>query len=384
MIRRVLGIGCIGSLVLGLLVAAQAMANADGSVRLKDLARLASVKDDALVGYGIVTGLAGTGDSSRNVATMQSVHNMLLRFGVNVPANKLRSRNSAAVMITTMLPPYAQVGDKLDVNVTSMGDARSLVGGTLMLTPLAMSDRAIYAIAQGPLLVGGFSYDLNGNLIQKNHPTAAYIPDGAIVDRAVDTVIINNAGTVQYKLYEPDFETATRIVDSLATVLGDGKAKAVDAARIDVFVPEAQRDELVRFLTQVERIAVVPDAPSRVVVNERTGTVVAGGNVVISPITVTHGNLNVAISSDFFVSQPFGVGNIIIDSEFSEVSTQVVPDTSIEVSEDTAVSVSLPQGSNVADLVAALNKVRASSRDMITILQGIKRAGALHAELIIQ
>ncbi|MBV1787729.1 flagellar basal body P-ring protein FlgI [Marinobacterium sp. D7] len=362
----------------------EASANTKGSVRLKDLARLASVKDSALVGYGIVTGLAGTGDSTRNSATLQSVHNMLLRFGLNVPTDQVRSRNAAAVMVTATLPAYSQSGDKLDVNVTSIGDARSLVGGTLLLTPMAMSDRDIYAMAQGPLSVGGFSYDLNGNVVQKNHPTAAHIPDGATVDRSVNTAIVNGDGKVVYKLHRPDFETASRIVDSLSRVIGAGNAKALDAARIEIRVPGNKPTELVSFLTQIERIEVVPDSHLMVVVNERTGTVVSGAEVVISPVTVAHGNLNVAISTEYQVSQPFGVGNVIIDSDFAGVRTEVVPKTSINVEEQQTVSVSLPQGSKVSDLVTALNKVHASSRDIITILQGIKRAGALHAELIIQ
>ncbi len=353
-------------------------------VRIGDLARLVTVKDTALVGYGVVTGLAGTGDSPRNAATMQSVRNMLLRFGVNVDADKLRARNSAAVMITTTLPPYSQPGDKLDVNVTSIGDARSLLGGTLMLTPLAMADRDIYAMAQGPLSVGGLSYDLIGNLIQKNHPTAAHIPGGATVNRLLDTQILDSSGIALYKLLEPNFETANRIVDSLSVVLGSGHAKARDAARVEIFVPENKRSDVVRFLTLVEKTEVVPNTPSRVVVNERTGTVVSGGNVVISPITVTHGNLNVAISTEFMVSQPLFIGNEIIRSDLSNVSTQVVPQTTVEVTEQDPVSVSLPQGAKVAELVGALNKVKATSRDIITILQGIKRAGALHAELVIQ
>ncbi len=375
-----LSIGLVG---LSLSVVA-VPAEQEGSVRIKDLARLATLKDNALVGYGIVTGLAGTGDSGRNAATLQSVRNMLLRFGVNVQPDKVRTRNAAAVMVTATLPPYAQAGDKLDVNVTSLGDARSLLGGTLMQTPLAMADRDVYALAQGPLSVGGFSYDLNGNLIQKNHPTAAHIPGGATVDRSTDTLIFDDSGIVQYKLNEPDFETADRIVAALDKVLGNGKARAVDAARVEVKVPETERADFVGFLTRVESTEVVPDAPARVVVNERTGTVVSGGNVVISPITVTHGNLTVAISTEFMVSQPFGVGNAIVRSDFPEVRTEVVPQTSIEVKEDTPVSVSLPQGTRVADLVAALNKVKVSSRDVITIFQGIKRAGALHAELVIQ
>lgn len=357
---------------------------ASGGVRIGDLARLASVKDNAIVGYGIVTGLAGTGDSPRNAATLQSVRNMLLRFGVNVESARLRARNSAAVMVTATLPPYSESGDKLDVNVTSMGDARSLVGGTLVLTPLAMADRHIYAMAQGPVSVGGFRYDLNGNLIQKNHPTAAHIPNGATVTRDVMTAVMEPNGIVLYKLYEPNFETTNRIVDTLNAVLGSGVAKAKDAARFEIYVSEEKRNDIVRFLTKVEKIVVVPLTPARVVVNERTGMVISGGNVVVSPVTITHGNLSVAINTDFSVSQPVLIGNEVNAGGFPNVRTQVIPHTTVEVAENEAVSVTLPKGSKVEDLVTALNKVRATSRDIITILQGIKRAGALHAELVIQ
>jgi len=308
----------------------------------------------------------------------------LLRFGVQVDTDKVRARNSAAVMVTATLPPYSSPGDKLDVNVTSIGDARSLVGGTLMMTPLAMADRDIYALAQGSLSVGGFSYDLNGNLVQKNHPTAAHIPNGATVNRPVETVIADSSGAVFYKLYDPDFETANRVVDSINAVLGSASARAMNPALIQIKIPEIKRNEIVRFLTVVERTEVVPDLPSRVVVNERTGMVVSGSKVVISPVTVTHGNLSVAINTDYSVSQPFGIGNVFVDSDLSNVGTQVIPHTSVEVTEKEPVSVSLPQGAKVGDLVAALNKVKASSRDIITILQGVKSAGALHAELIIQ
>jgi flagellar P-ring protein precursor FlgI len=375
------------SLLLGVVLfcgPAQSATRDDQGVRIGDLARLAAVRDNAIVGYGIVTGLAGTGDSTRNAVTLQSVRNMLLRFGVNVQSDQLRARNSAAVMVTATLPPYSEKGDKLDVNVTSMGDARSLLGGTLVLTPLATPDRNIYAMAQGPVSVGGFSYDMNGNLVQKNHPTAAHIPNGATVSRQVNTTIIDASGTVLYKLYEPNFETANRIVDSLNAVLGAGTARARDAARVEVFVPQARRNDIVRFLTRVESTEVVPVEPARVVVNERTGTVVSGGNVVVSPVTVTHGNLSVAISTEYSVSQPTIVGNWITGGGLPNVQTQVVPDTTVNVTEEQPVSVSLPTGSKVEDLVAALNKVKATSRDIITILQGIKRAGALHAELVIQ
>lgn len=366
------------AICVSLLLSAAVQAKTEG-VPLKELSRLGSAKDNALVGYGIVTGLAGTGDSSRSAPTLQSIKNILLRFGVNVPVDTVRSRNSAAVMVTTMLPAYAQPGDKLDVNVSSMGDARSLVGGTLLLTHLIGPNDEIYALAQGPVSVGGFSYDLNGNMVQKNHPTAASIPGGAMVERDVNTQLMAADGYVQYILHDPDFATAGRIANSLNQELGVGRAQAIDAARIRIRVEPEDRNNMVAFLTRVESISVIPDLPSRIVVNERTGTVVSGGDVRISPVTITHGDLRVAISTEYVVSQPFLVRNT-----GAGVRTQVVPNTSVEVVEDTPINVSLPNETSVADLVSALNKVKASSRDVITILQGIKRAGALHAELIIQ
>jgi flagellar P-ring protein precursor FlgI len=366
--------------VFTLLFTSLVSAATERSVRIKDLARLASLEEQSIVGYGVVTGLAGTGDSTRNSATMQSIKNMLMRFGLNVSTEDIRSRNAAAVMVTATLSPYSQTGDKIDVNVTSLGDARSLVGGTLMMTPLALPNREIYALAQGPLSVGGYSYDLNGNLIQQNHPTAAHIPDGAKVNRDIESVLAEG-GSVEYKLFDPDFETANRIVDALNKQFGE-VAIAANAAKIEIQVPKEQQAHLVRFLTLVEKTKVVPDSRARVIVNERTGTVVSGGDVVISPITISHGNLNVAISTEYSVSQPFN-NSIVVDSSVN-ATTQVVPKTTIDVVEQKPMTLSLPEGAKVVDLVSALNKVRATSRDTITILQSIKRAGALHAELVIQ
>lgn len=366
----------------GLLGQALILASTAGAavgVQIKDLCRLSTDKDNALVGYGIVTGLASTGDSPRSGATMQSIKNILLGFGVNVPVSDVHSRNAAAVMVTTTLPPYAQQGDKLDINVTSLGDARSLLGGTLLLTHLVGPDQKIYALAQGPVSVGGFSYDLNGNVVQKNHPTAASVPGGATVERSMNAVLMDASGAVEFVLHEPDFATADRIVDALDELLGAGKAHALDAARIKVTVPEGDRSNVVGFLSRVESMEVMPDLPARVVINERTGTVVAGGNVRIAPVTITHGDLNVAISTEFAVSQP-----VLLFEPRNDIRTQVVPKTDITVEEEGGINVSLPKHSTVAELVAALNKVKASSRDIITILQGVKRAGALHAELIIQ
>lgn len=352
---------------------------AEDGIRIKDLARLGSARDNALVGYGLVTGLAGTGDSPRSTATQQSISNTLLRFGVNVPTDHLRSRNAAAVMVTTTLPAYARPGDKLDVNVTTLADARSLVGGTLLLTHLIGPDGRIYALAQGPLSVGGFHYDLNGNLVQKNHPTSASIPDGATVERSVDAPIADARGTVEFVLDAPDFTTANRIADALNGSFGFSTAQAIDARRVEILVPQSRQSNVVSFITDAENLVIAPDQRAKIVINERTGTVVSGGNVRISPVSITHGNLKVAISTEFIVSQPMAV----IETG-PGVRTAVVPQTAIEATEAGSVSVTLPVESSVGDLVGALNRVRATSRDIITILQAIKRAGALHAELIIQ
>ncbi len=373
----------VATLLLCVLLSSNAYAESAGvGVKIKDLSRISSAKENSLVGYGIVTGLAGTGDSSRSLATLQSVKNILQKFGVNVPLDEMRSRNAATVMVTATLPAYVQIGNKVDVNVTSMGDARSLVGGTLLLTHLLGADQKIYALAQGPVSVGGYSYDLNGNITQKNHPTAAHIAGGAMVERRLDIDLVGADNTIEYYLYEPDFATADRIAKALQALVGPDNAWAVDAARVKISLGashNSRQKNLVPLISKIENTFVVPDRPSRVVVNERTGTVVAGGEVRIAPITITHGDLNVAISTEFVVSQPFSV---IGTGE--GVRTQVIPQTDIAIDEEQGIAVSLPNHSTVAELVAALNKVRASSRDIITILQGVKRAGALHAELIIQ
>lgn len=351
----------------------------DSTVRIKELCRLAGSKDNALVGYGIVTGLAGTGDSLRSAATLQSIKNILLRFGVNVPMSDVKSRNAAAVMVTANLPAYAQPGDKLDVNVTSMGDARSLVGGTLVLTHLNGPNDKIYALAQGPVSVGGFRYDMNGNLVQKNHPTAANIPDGATVERSVHTQLLDGDGFVELVLFNPDFSTAERIAQSLQKRFGVENAYAVDAARVKVYVPTSERKRIVSFITKVESQSIVPDTRAKIIVNERTGTVVSGGDVRISPTTITHGDISVTITTDSEVSQPS-----FIHGFNPNVRTVVVPNTDIEVMENATINVMMPDDTSIAELVSALNRVKATSRDVIVILQALKRAGALHAELIIQ
>lgn len=349
------------------------------SVQIKDLCRLSSSKENALVGYGLVTGLAGTGDSSRSTATMQSIKNTLQRFQVSVPIEDTRSRNVAAVMVAATLPPYAPVGSKLDINVTSMGDARSLVGGTLLLTHLIGADNKIYALAQGPISVGGYSYDLNGNVVQKNHVTAAQISGGAIVERSLQSSLLDENGNLEYFLYDPNFATANEVAKTLKQMFGADNAWAVDAARVKVFLPESQRRDVVGVISRIEDAYVEPEIQARVVINERTGTVVAGSHVRIAPVTITHGDLNVSIATDYSVSQP---GLVFRGGE--RISTEVIPHTEIEINEEIGSVIQLPNDSTIAELVTALNKVKASTRDVITILQGIKRAGALHADLVIQ
>jgi flagellar P-ring protein precursor FlgI len=351
------------------------------SVRIKEISRIAGAHDNSLVGYGLVVGLAGTGDSSRSRATTQSVLNALSNFGVNVSESDISSRNVAAVMVTAEMPAFSDVGTKIDVNASSLGDARSLVGGTLLLAPLRGADNQVYALAQGPISVGGYKYDFNGNLIQKNHPTVGIISMGATIERYVSSSVIKEDGTLSVVLNSADYTTANRVEDAINKVLGGDFASAVHAGRVDVLVPENMKSG-VKLMSMLENIEVKPDVVARVVVNERTGTVVAGGNVRIDDVTISHANIKVAISTEFTASQPqfvklFGQGG-------SDISTVVVPNTDIEVNEDKGGAVSLPSGATISDMVTALQKIHASTRDIITILQAIKRAGALHAELVIQ
>ena len=366
-------------LTAALLVAGAVGAN-DAGVRLKDLGRIDGVRDNMIVGYGVVTGLAGTGDSSKSQATLQSIVNTLQAFGVNVTTSQLSTRNVAGVMVVATLPAYARPGDKLDVNVTSVGDARSLTGGTLLMMPLYGPDKALYALAQGPLSVGGYKYELNGNSVQRNHPTAGTISEGATVEKNVAAQIIKDDHQIDVLLADPDYTTASRVAEAINANMQIPVAHAVDAGRVAIEVPAGDRDRLVDFVARVENTIVQPDQRARVVVNERTGTVVSGADVRISAVTVTHGNLRVAISTDYLVSQPNGV----YVRPGPSISTQVVPQTRVEVNEEGVNVVTLPSDTRVADLVQALNRIKTNTRDVIAVLQSIKAAGALHAELILQ
>ncbi|MBI3900285.1 MAG: flagellar basal body P-ring protein FlgI [Gammaproteobacteria bacterium] len=362
------------------LACALATHGALAGVRIKDLGRIDGVRDNMVVGYGIVTGLAGTGDSARSQVTLQTISNALREFGVVVNLSQLNSRNVAGVMVTATLPSYARAGDKIDVNVSSMGDARSLSGGTLLMMPLYGPDRKIYALAQGPLSIGGFKYDQNGNVVQRNHPTAGVISEGATIEVGVDTHIVKDDGQIGLLLFDPDHTTASRIAGAINENYGKNIANALDAGRVAIRLPDEESTHLVNFVSRIENISIEPDQRARVVVNERTGTVVSGGDVRISAVTVTHGNLRVAIVTDYQVSQP---GGVLVEPS-GNVRTETVPQTRIDVQEDSLSSVSLPAGTRVSELIGALNRIKTNTRDVINILQSIKRAGALHAELIVQ
>ncbi len=350
----------------------------DAATRLKELARIEGVRDNDIVGYGIVVGLAGTGDSARSRATMQSVTNALTAFGININIDDVNSRNVAAVIVTAKLPPFSQTGDKIDINVSSMGDARSLVGGTLLMTPLKAVNEKVYAIAQGQVSVGGFKFDFNGNVVQKNHPTVGRIPDGALVERSTVAELVNEDGFISVLLDSPDFTTANRIKTALNTALGDSSASALHAGKVAVSVPSGKYD-LVELITTIENVKLTPDKVAKVVINERTGTVVAGGDVRIDDVTISHGEIKVIISTQYTASQPG-----FIRQTGAGIRTAIVPNSDIQVTEMTAPFVDLPSGASISDLVAALRQIKTSTRDVISILQGIKTAGALHAQLIIQ
>lgn len=358
-----------------------APASAQGeSIRVKDLGKVQGWRDNALVGYGIVTGLAGTGDSPSNRSTRQALANVLSQFNQTIAPEQIQSRNVAAVMITAALPATAREGDGLDVTVTSAGDARSLLGGALLLTPLKAPNGRVYALAQGSLSVGGYRYDTNGNVVQKNHPTVGSIPGGATVEVAMPARAPGLQSNVTFVLSEPDYTTADRVAAAINNQFGEALAKARDASGIEISVPEAERQSLVSFLARIESVRVEPDRRAKVVVNERTGTVVSGGDVRISRIALSHGDLRVSIAAETSVSQPLIAG---FGQAPAGVRTAVVTNSRVDVSESAGTGF-VAAGTTVADLVQALARLRTNTRDIISILRAVKAAGALHAELVVQ
>ena len=341
-----------------------------GSTRIKDVAKVQGVRSNQLVGYGLVVGLAGTGDSTKSTFTIQSVANMLKSFGVNVSSAQMQPKNVAAVMITAQLPPFVKPGDTIDINVSSVGDAKSLQGGILLQAPLKAANGGIYAVGQGALSVGGFAAGGGGASQQKNHPTAGTISNGAIVERDVPVKIEDN-GTISLVLFQPDFTTANRIAEAISYQYGS-IASAQDPGTVVVRVPQNYRGELVSFVASIEDLPVTPDSVAKVVINERTGTVVMGSNVTIDKVAVAQGGLTVTIGKTTEVSQP---------EPFSGGSTVVTNNRTVDVKEQKSNLIVLPASSNVSDVVNALNAVgRDASRRYFDTAgnKGCRRASRRH------
>jgi flagellar P-ring protein FlgI len=352
-------------IVLGMGVAA----NADQTLRLKDIAKIEGERSNQLVGYGLVVGLDGTGDTQQALFTVQSVANMLQKFGITVATNKMKVKNVAAVMITASLPPFVRPGSKIDVLVSSLGDAKSLQGGTLLQTPLQAADGSVYAVAQGSLSIGGFTAGGGGSSVTKNHPTAGRIPDGAIVEREV-AATLSDGKSINVLLSNPDFATAASISKAINDKLGAGTASALDAATVRVAIGDPQN--LVSLIADIGELTVTQSTIAKVVVNERTGTVIIGSSVRLSPVALSHGNLSVEITTENQVSQPAPV---------STGKTAVVQQKTVQATEQNQNLMVLNAGSTLEDLVRGLNELKVTPRDIIAILQALKEAGALHAEL---
>ncbi|MBR3745625.1 MAG: flagellar basal body P-ring protein FlgI [Selenomonadaceae bacterium] len=338
--------------------------------RIKDIAKVQGVRSNQLLGYGLVVGLPGTGDSDDTLKMIQSTVSLLRSFGITVQAADLDSDNVAAVMVTATLPPFVREGDTIDVVVSSMGDADSIQGGVLLQTPLRAANGDVYAVAQGSISTGGFMAGRGNNRATKNFPTAGSIPNGAIVERTLEDDIGRN-GQISLSLSSSDFTTASRITNAINATYGN-VAHAANPGRIDINVPGFYRANIVEFVASIEELPVVPDNIAKVVVNERTGTIVMGGNVTVDECAITQGGLSIRITSDTDISQP---------SPFSYGTTMVKKEAAANAREELSSSVVLPATTSVSDIIGALNAVGATPRDCISILQAMKAAGAIHAVL---
>jgi flagellar P-ring protein FlgI len=341
--------------------------------RLKELVSIEGVRDNQLIGYGLVVGLKGTGDRQQTLFSAQSLANLLQQMGVATNPAILRVANTAAVMVTATLPPFAQPGVHIDVTASAIGDSPNLQGGTLLLTSLKGVDGQVYAISQGPVVTGGFSAGRSGNAQTVNHPTVGRVPGGATIERPAPTV--SPVGRVKLQLTQPDFMTAQRISAVINDKFADGKpplAKAENSALVAVTIPPDYASRTVEFIADVEALQVQADRAARVVINERTGTIVMGKEVRVSPVAIMHGNLTVEIQTVNTVSQP---------APLSQGQTAVVPQVGLTAKEEKSRSLVLKQGATVEELVRALGSIGSTPRDVIAILQSLRAAGALEADI---
>lgn len=357
---------------IGLLALAALPAETSGT-RLKDLVSIEGVRDNQLVGYGLVVGLNGTGDKSQTVFSPQSLTNLLARMGIQVNPTAILVKNTAAVLVTADLPPFAQPGTRIDISVAAIGDSTNLRGGVLILTTMKGPDGQVYAAAQGSVVTGGFVAGRGGSTQTVNHPTAGRIPNGAIVEKLAPSV--EPEGHIKLQLRLADFTTASRVSDAINKRFGNdgaGPARAENSALISVETPAIYKTNVVEFLKEIENLTVEADRPAKIVINERTGTIVMGKDVRIAPVAILHGALTVEIQTNLITSQP---------ELLSPGQTTVTPQTNVVAKEEKARNIILKQGASVEELVRALTAIGSTPRDIIAILQNLKTAGALEAEL---
>jgi flagellar P-ring protein precursor FlgI len=374
------------SLLAMLLLSEKSFANS----RLKDIVSVKGVRENQLIGYGLVVGLKGTGDSKKEFTGL-SMSQMLRQMGVAVQESQIESKNVAAVVVTATLPPFARVGQKIDVSVASIGDAKSLQGGTLLMTPLRGGDRAVYAVAQGPILVGGFGEASGASGSSKNHPTVGILSGGALVEKEVN-IDFSNRNAIRLALHNPDFTTAARVAKTVNRELGGIFARARDSATVDVMVPYDFEGGVVEMLALIERLSIEADNKARVVINERTGTIVMGESVRINTVAIAHGNLTLEVRNRETTTtrpadsaiQPVAGQREGVQSE-SQINggliTETVKETSIQHGESGDKLITVPKGATLGEVVKGLNALGVTPRDLISILQAMRAQGALQAEL---
>jgi flagellar P-ring protein precursor FlgI len=359
------------SLLMGLALTLATPITDAKAIRIKELATFEGVRVNQITGYGLVVGLNGTGDKDQTGFTRQSLSNLLKRMDLTIAPSALKVKNVAAVMVTADLPPFVKPGTKIDILVSSIGDATSLQGGTLLVTSLKGLDDQVYAMAQGPLSVGGFAITGQAATVQKNHPTVGRIVQGATVEREVP-IRWQGKESLSVKLGQPDFTTAARVAEAINESLPGASAKPLDASTIELSIPQNFRENLAVLVAELENLSVEPDYVGKVIIDERTGTVVVGENVKLSTVAVAHGTLSVQIREGVQVSQP---------GPFSDGETVANPTTEINVEEGADNLLLIERSTNINDVVKALNAIGVTPRDLIMIFQAIKAAGALHGEL---
>jgi flagellar P-ring protein precursor FlgI len=356
-----------------LLITTLTAADAIHVTRLKDLVEIEGVRDNQLIGYGLVVGLKGTGDKQQTIFSTQSLTNLLSRMGVTVSPTAIQVKNTAAVLVTADLPAFSQPGTRIDVSVSSIGDAANLQGGVLILTPLKGADAQVYAVGQGSVVTGGFVAGQGGNSQIVAHPTSGRIPNGAIIEKAAPS--ITPVGKVHLQLRRADFTTAARIAAAINLRFAGQKtpvAQADNSGVVTVVSPEEYKSKPVEFVAELESLTVEADRPAKIVINERTGTIVMGNDVRISPVSILHGALTVEIQTSLAVSQPLPQ---------SQGKTEVIPEVKVRAKEEKARDIVLQKGASVEELVRALVGIGSTPRDIIAILQNLRAAGAIEAEL---